>query len=95
MDVWKIVAIVNGVIALFCALTCFSAWLSGYEAGKNRAVHHGSGIRTQEFAEVLARIMDVQADGGDSPAAYVHWAIGQAHREYLAGPFATQEKGNG
>lgn len=42
MDIWKFAAIINCIIALFCAFACFFAWTSGFEAGNKR------GARTRQ-----------------------------------------------
>lgn len=66
---------------LFLGFTSLIAWREGFDAGRSRARRDGAGINSDEFAANLANLLDVQADGGDSPAAYVKWAIQEAKKE--------------
>lgn len=66
---------------LFLAFTSLIAWTEGFDAGRRRARRDGVGINSDEFAKNLASLLDIQADGSDSPVAYVKWAIKEAKKE--------------
>ena len=66
---------------LFLGFTSLIAWREGFNAGRSRARRDGAGINSDQFAANLAKLLDVQADGGDSPVAYVKWAIEEAKKE--------------
>ncbi|QQP96466.1 hypothetical protein [Lysobacter enzymogenes] len=69
------------IVCMFLAATSVISWREGFDAGRSRARRDGIGINSNEFAANLAKLLDVQADGGDSPVAYVKWAIQEAKKE--------------
>jgi hypothetical protein len=84
-DLWPILCAAMAGISLMLGFGMWFVWDEGYRAGKSKAIRDGLGIDRARFAAALARIMDVQADGGDSPADYVRWAITEAKRECQQG----------
>lgn len=69
------------VVCLFLGFSNWLAWREGFDMGRSKARREGSGIDTDKFAKSLATLLDIQADGGDSPVAYVKWAIQEAKKE--------------
>lgn len=70
------------IACMFLAALSAISWREGFDAGRSRARRDGTGINSDEFAANLAKLLDVQAGGGDSPIAYVKWAIQEAKKEH-------------
>lgn len=70
------------VVALFCGFGCCLAWEEGFDAGRRRARRDRVGIDRKQFIAALTRYLDIQADGGDRPEAFVEWAVKKALKEH-------------
>ena len=75
---WMFVAFLLLAISSVLAILNLSAWREGFRAGKRRASVDGYGVDLAAFIPALTRHLDIQADGGDSPEAFVRYAVSQA-----------------
>lgn len=57
-----------------------SAYLLGREHGIAHERRQGIRVNCRAFIAALTKVMDVEADGGDSPEAYTGWAVREAER---------------
>lgn len=73
--------IVLSVVCLFLGFSNWIAWQEGFASGRSKARRDWVGIDNKLFIPALTRHLDIQADGGDSPEAFVEWAVKESIKE--------------
>jgi hypothetical protein len=70
-----------GILSVALIVSVFIGWeqrREGVREGIKRLTYDGRVLASHTFHNELASLLDLQADGGDSPAAYIEWAITEA-----------------
>ena len=73
----SVLVVVLSAALLLAVLGSWEEYRRGVREGESRTV----GNLSEVYYKRLAHLLDLQADGGDSPAAYLRWAMEEAARE--------------
>jgi hypothetical protein len=74
-------------VALLGLALLIPYWLhEAYDSGKDAASRFERSLDSKRFARELAALLEIQADGGDSPEDVVSWAMGEAAKRSAANP---------